>query len=145
VSWLIDWLQSVAFTMFGDEATTWAEVLGFITGGVCVYLVAVQNVWNWPVGIANNLLWIGPSAATRCVEEYGREHSLAKVREAGAAIGEVQWGAADFDVIAKAQTGLVRDGLPYALVTGPPQRRLRLAVRIADTLLARRGAFAAPL
>ena len=56
MSWLIDWLQSVAFTMFGDEATTWAEVLGFVTGGVCVYLVAVQNVWNWPVGIANNLL-----------------------------------------------------------------------------------------
>lgn len=55
---MIAWLNSVAFTLFGDEPTTWAEVLGFLTGGVCVYLVAVQSIWNWPIGIANNLLWI---------------------------------------------------------------------------------------
>lgn len=54
---LLGWLNAPAFTSFG-AATTWAEVLGFITGAVCVYLVAAQNIMNWPIGIANNLLWI---------------------------------------------------------------------------------------
>jgi nicotinamide mononucleotide transporter len=31
------------------------ECLGFITGALCVLLVVKQNVWNFPVGIANNV------------------------------------------------------------------------------------------
>lgn len=31
------------------------EVISFVTGALCVWLVARQNVWNWPVGIANNV------------------------------------------------------------------------------------------
>ncbi len=54
---MIDWLRSTAFTSFGAP-TSWAEVVGFVTGAVCVWLVARQSVWNWPVGIANNLVWI---------------------------------------------------------------------------------------
>lgn len=34
------------------------EVFGFITGVVCVWLVVKQNIWNWPVGIANELFFI---------------------------------------------------------------------------------------
>lgn len=34
------------------------EVLGFITGAVCVMFVVQQNMWNFPVGIANNIFFI---------------------------------------------------------------------------------------
>ncbi|BCN63273.1 putative nicotinamide mononucleotide transporter [Prescottella equi] len=54
---MIDFLTSTAFTTFGAP-TSWAEVLGFVTGAWCVWLVGRQSVWNWPIGIANNLVWI---------------------------------------------------------------------------------------
>jgi nicotinamide mononucleotide transporter len=54
---IVDWLNTAAFTSFGAP-TTWAEVLGFLAGAACVYLVAKQHILNWPLGIANNLLWI---------------------------------------------------------------------------------------
>lgn len=34
------------------------EVFGFITGAACVGLLVRQNIWNWPLGIANNLVFI---------------------------------------------------------------------------------------
>ncbi len=43
---------------------SWTEVAGFATGALCVWLVVRQDVWNFPVGIANNLLygWLFVSA-----------------------------------------------------------------------------------
>jgi nicotinamide mononucleotide transporter len=34
------------------------EIFGFVTGVVNVWLLARQNIWNWPVGIANNLAYL---------------------------------------------------------------------------------------
>ena len=52
---MIDWLTSTAFTAFGAP-TTWAEVLGFATGLVNVWLLVRQHILNWPLGILNVLL-----------------------------------------------------------------------------------------
>jgi nicotinamide mononucleotide transporter len=52
---LLDWLNSPAVTAFGAP-TSWAEVLGFATGALCVWLVVRQHIANWPLGIANVLL-----------------------------------------------------------------------------------------
>lgn len=34
------------------------ELLGSITGALCVWLLIKQNIWNWPTGIANNIFYI---------------------------------------------------------------------------------------
>jgi len=34
------------------------ETLGFVTGAWCVYLVVVQNIWTFPLGIANNVFFL---------------------------------------------------------------------------------------
>ena len=34
------------------------ETLGFVTGAACVYLVVQQNIWNFPLGLANNLFFL---------------------------------------------------------------------------------------
>jgi nicotinamide mononucleotide transporter len=34
------------------------ELFGFVTGAACVALLVRQNIWNWPLGITNNLIFI---------------------------------------------------------------------------------------
>ena len=33
------------------------EALGFATGAICVWLVTKGNIWNWPIGLANNVFF----------------------------------------------------------------------------------------
>ena len=33
------------------------EAWGFVTGGICVWLVVREHLWNWPIGLANNILF----------------------------------------------------------------------------------------
>ncbi|WP_214108029.1 nicotinamide riboside transporter PnuC [Acrocarpospora catenulata] len=40
----------------GGVSTSWAELLGFATGVLTVWLVVRQHVWNWPIGVANVVL-----------------------------------------------------------------------------------------
>jgi nicotinamide mononucleotide transporter len=50
-------LNTVLFH-FGQDAVTWAELLGFVTGAVGVWLTVRFNIWNFPVGIANNVFFL---------------------------------------------------------------------------------------
>lgn len=54
---MIAWLNSAMFTI-GGHATSWAEFLGFVTGGLCVALVVRRNILNFPIGIANNVFFL---------------------------------------------------------------------------------------
>lgn len=33
------------------------ETLGFVTGGLCVWLIVREHWWNWPIGLMNNLFF----------------------------------------------------------------------------------------
>lgn len=37
---------------------SWVEIAGFITGAVCVWLVVRRNIWNFAVGMANNVFFL---------------------------------------------------------------------------------------
>jgi len=52
---MLEWLLSPALTLAGTPLT-FAELLGFLTGVVNVWLLVRQDPVNWPVGIANVLL-----------------------------------------------------------------------------------------
>src|SRR6266851_5358019 len=60
VGWMVGAIASLALiwsslSHHGEMDIT--EVLGFITGAVSVWLTVKQNVWNWPVGIANSAFY----------------------------------------------------------------------------------------
>ena len=61
VGWVVGALASLALiwsslTHRGEMDIT--EVLGFITGAVSVWLTVKQNIWNWPIGIANSAFYV---------------------------------------------------------------------------------------
>jgi nicotinamide mononucleotide transporter len=47
------------------------ETLGFVTGAACVYLTVFENVWNFPVGIANNVFFLALFAGARLYGDAG--------------------------------------------------------------------------
>lgn len=52
---MIEWLNEPL--SLGGFATTVLEILGFVTGAICVYLNTQQNVWGWFFGIINAVLY----------------------------------------------------------------------------------------
>jgi len=44
-------------TGFAWWPISWTEVLGFVTGGICVWLTVREHLWTWPIGLANNLVF----------------------------------------------------------------------------------------
>lgn len=54
---ILNFFNTSVFEAFGVPVTV-IEIIGFITGGVCVWLVAKQNILNWPIGIVNNMAFL---------------------------------------------------------------------------------------
>ena len=55
-------MATVSAAMFVVTALEWwdfsfTEVLGFVTGGVCVWLAVREHVATWPIGLANNVVF----------------------------------------------------------------------------------------
>lgn len=50
-------LAAVSHTMvtIAGQSISWIEAFGFLTGALCVWAVAKQYSWNWPIGILNNI------------------------------------------------------------------------------------------
>jgi nicotinamide mononucleotide transporter len=55
----------VGWAPFGLTPFSMTEALGFVTGALCVYLVVLENVWNFPVGIANSAFFLVLFAGAR--------------------------------------------------------------------------------
>ncbi|MDO8507372.1 MAG: nicotinamide riboside transporter PnuC [bacterium] len=51
-------LTLIALSYFKVVPMSMTEVFGFITGATCVWLVAKDNIWNWPIGIANSIFYV---------------------------------------------------------------------------------------
>lgn len=47
------------------------EAWGFATGGICVWLVAREHLWNWPIGLANNVVFFALFLHSRLYADMG--------------------------------------------------------------------------
>ena len=47
------------------------EVWGFVTGAICVLLVVEQNIWNFPIGIVNSVVFIALFLSSRLYGDMG--------------------------------------------------------------------------
>ena len=60
---------------FGDWLTThgssYAELFGFVTGVLNVWLVTRENIWSWPLGILNALFYVVVFARTGLYSDTG--------------------------------------------------------------------------
>lgn len=52
------WPEIVSIARQATASISWQEALGFVTGAICVWLLVKENIWTWPIGIANNVFSI---------------------------------------------------------------------------------------
>jgi nicotinamide mononucleotide transporter len=61
---ITQWLDSLVAPLnavlfhFGQDAVSWSELLGFGTGALGVWLTVRSSIWNFPIGIANNVFFL---------------------------------------------------------------------------------------
>lgn len=56
---------------FGWWSISVTEAWGFATGGICVWLVVREHIWNWPIGLANNVVFFGLFFQSRLYADMG--------------------------------------------------------------------------
>lgn len=63
-------LNAVLFT-FGNDQVSVAELLGFVTGSVCVWLTVLARISNFPVGVANSAFFLVLFLSARLYADSG--------------------------------------------------------------------------
>ena len=127
---MINWLASIVaplnhvlFTV-GNDAVSWAELLGFVTGAACVYLTVRAHVANFPVGIVNSALFLVLFLSAR----LWADGALQVVFIVLGVIGWWQWlrggaGRTELEVGRASRTVAVRAGRECRCRYGSPDRR----------------------
>lgn len=84
-SWIIAVLSALLLTAswFRWAPIDFTEACGFATGAGCVWLVTRENIWNWPVGLANNVFF---------AVLFGRAHLFADMGLQGVYLILGVWG-----------------------------------------------------
>jgi nicotinamide mononucleotide transporter len=72
-SWLAHLVAPLNVVLFhlGNDAVSWAELLGFLTGAVCVWLTVRSSIHNFWVGILNSALFLVLFASARLWADSG--------------------------------------------------------------------------
>jgi len=52
----LDFFNETVFRVFG-QGITWTEIIGDVAGLLCVWMLTWQIIWNWPVGLVNNVFF----------------------------------------------------------------------------------------
>jgi nicotinamide mononucleotide transporter len=112
----MSWVEPLNQGLFelGGHAVSWAELLGFITGGLCVWLTMRANVLNFPVGILNCALFLVLFMSARLWAGAGLQVLFIVL----GAIGWWQWrrGQAANDVVRRAGPRLLAACLAAVVV-----------------------------
>ena len=58
-------------TWMGWWPLSLTEALGFATGGTCVWLCVREHIWNWPLGLANNVIFFVLFGHSRLYADMG--------------------------------------------------------------------------
>jgi nicotinamide mononucleotide transporter len=48
----------ISLKLLGNSPFGWLETFGAITGALCVFLVVLQSIWNFPIGIVSCFLYM---------------------------------------------------------------------------------------
>ena len=75
-------VSEIALMTFGSAALLLAtllrwwplsmtEAVGFATGGTCVWLCVREHIWNWPLGLANNVVFFALFGHSRLYADMG--------------------------------------------------------------------------
>lgn len=71
VAFLLASLTLVWYSVQPGAKIGWSEALAFITGAICVWMTVFENVWNFPIGIANNVFFIVLFFEKRLYADFG--------------------------------------------------------------------------